>query len=83
LIIQGSQDYKDLPATVPGILVNNPKGGHMQDIMTTQGGLVALAGRSFFDWIFKNSTAGKEALLGKGGKLAAAGWQIESKNFKI
>jgi hypothetical protein len=62
--------------------VNNPKGGHMQDFMSKQGGLVAFAGRSFFDWVFKNSTAGQQALLGKGGKLAAAGWQIESKHFK-
>jgi hypothetical protein len=51
----------------------------MQDFMTKQGGLVAVAGRSFLDWMFKNSTEGRETLLGKSSKLARAGWQIQHK----
>jgi len=79
----GTQDYQNLPPSIPAVLVNNPKGGHMQDFMTKQGGLVAFAGRSFFDWILKNSTEGREVLLSKSSRLAKAGWQVQNKGFKI
>jgi hypothetical protein len=79
---QGTNDYNNLPANVRAVLVNNPRGGHMKDMMTKQGGLVAVAGRSFLDWVFKNSSDGREMLLGKSSRLARAGWQIKHKGFK-
>jgi len=78
----GTQDYGALPASVPALYVNNPKGGHMQDFFAKQGGLVAIAGRSFFDWIFKNSTAGSEMFTSKISTIGKAGWEVKSKGFK-
>jgi len=52
----------------------------MQDFFTTNGGLIAYAGRSWFDWILKNSTEGKANLVG-GSKLKAAGWSVEVKGL--
>jgi hypothetical protein len=80
-IEQGTSDYNTLPASVPALYVNNPKGGHMQDIMTKQGGLAAQAGRSFFDWILKNSTEGKAMFTNKSSKIMAAGWQVKMKGL--
>jgi len=73
--------WKGLDASSNAILVNNPKGGHMQDFFTSNGGLIAYAGRSWFDWILKNSTEGKQNLVG-GAKLKAAGWSVELKGLK-
>jgi hypothetical protein len=53
----------------------------MQDMMNKQGGLVAVAGRHFFDMVFKNSTEGKEMFTSKASKLGKAGWEIKMKNF--
>jgi len=77
----GSKDFGQL-TSIPAILVNNPKGGHMQTFMDKQGGLVAQAGTAFFDWFLKNSTEGKEYLLGKSSPIAKAGWQVQTKNMK-
>jgi len=78
----GTSDYNSLPAKLPALYVNNPKGGHMQDFFSKGGGLVAVAGRSFFDWVFKNSTAGKEMFTSKASKIGAAGWQVKMKGFQ-
>jgi hypothetical protein len=52
----------------------------MQDFFTNNGGLIAFAGRSWFDWILKNSTEGKQNLVG-GSKLKTAGWTVEVKGL--
>jgi len=72
--------WKGLGASSHAILVNNPKGGHMQDFFSNNGGLIAFAGRSWFDWILKNSTEGKQNLVG-GAKLKSAGWSVEVKGL--
>ena len=53
----------------------------MQDMMNKQGGLVAVAGRSFFDWVLKNSTQGKEMFTNKASRIGKAGWEVQMKNF--
>jgi len=73
-------DWGKLNAKARAIFVNNPKGGHMQDFFSANGGLIAHAGRSWFDWILKNSTEGKQNLT-PSGKLATAGWTVKSKGF--
>jgi len=78
----GTSDYNSLPAGVPALYVNNPKGGHMQDMMNKSGGLVAVAGRAFLDWVLKNSTEGKEMFTSKTSKILSAGWQVKMKDFK-
>jgi hypothetical protein len=50
--------------------------------MTKQGGLVAVAGRSFFDWVLKNSTGGKEMFTSKASRIGKAGWEVKMKGFK-
>ena len=40
--------------------------------------LIAFAGRSWFDWILKNSTEGKQNLVG-GSRLKSAGWTVTVK----
>jgi len=77
----GLNDFKALAENIPAILVNNPKGGHMQSFMDKQGGLVAKAGVAWFDWMMKNSTEGKEFLLGKGSSIAKAGWQVQTRHL--
>jgi len=72
-----------MPARNPAILVNNPRGGHMQTFMDRQGGLVAKAGVAWFDWMMKNSTSGKEFLLGKNSAISRAGWQVKTKNIVV
>jgi len=71
--------WKGVDASSKAILVNNPKGGHMQDFFTKNGGLIGYAGRSWFDWVLKNSTEGKQNLVGAGSKIKAAGWSVEVK----
>jgi len=73
-------DWGKFTGKTKAILVNNPKGGHMQDFFSPNGGLIAIAGRSWFDWILKNSTEAK-ATLTPSGKLAAAGWTVKMKGF--
>lgn len=53
----------------------------MQSFMDKQGGLVAKAGVAWFDWMMKNSTEGKEFLLGKGSSIAKAGWQVQVRHL--
>jgi hypothetical protein len=72
--------WKGLGAGSKAIMVNNPKGGHMQDFFSKNGGLIAFAGRSWFDWILKNSTEGRQNLLGSS-KLKSAGWSVQTKGF--
>lgn len=64
---------------MPALYVNNPKGGHVQDFMTKQGGLVAIAGRSFFDWVLKNSTEGQDMFTSKTSVILRAGWEVKLK----
>jgi len=77
---QTQSAWKGLDASSKAIMVNNPKGGHMQDFFTTNGGLIAFAGRSWFDWILKNSTEGKQNLLGQS-KIKTAGWTVDVKGL--
>jgi len=72
--------WKGLGAGSKAILVNNPKGGHMQDFFSKNGGLIAFAGRSWFDWILKNSTEGRQNLVGNS-KLKSAGWSVTVKGL--
>jgi hypothetical protein len=55
----------------------------MQTFMDRQGGLVAKAGVAWFDWMMKNSTSGKEFLLGKNSAISRAGWQVKTKNIAV
>jgi hypothetical protein len=71
-----------LPANIPAILVNNPKGGHMQTFMDKQGGLVATAAVNFFDWFMKGSEEGKAFFNSANSKIKTAGWQVQVKNMK-
>jgi hypothetical protein len=77
---QTMSDWGRISSRVKAILVNNPRGGHMQDFFSANGGLIAHAGRSWFDWILKNSTEGKQNLR-PSGKLASAGWTVKTKGF--
>jgi hypothetical protein len=52
----------------------------MQDFFSANGGLIAHAGVSWFDWILKNSTEGRKNLT-PSGKLASAGWTVKTKGF--
>jgi hypothetical protein len=72
--------WKGLDSSAKAILVNNPKGGHMQDFFSMNGGLIAFAGRSWFDWILKNSTEGKQNLVGQS-KIKSAGWTVSVKGL--
>jgi len=72
--------WKGLDSSAKAILVNNPKGGHMQDFFSLNGGLIAFAGRSWFDWILKNSTEGKANLVGQS-KIKTAGWSVAVKGL--
>lgn len=64
------------------MLVNNPKGGHMQTFMDKQGGLVATAAVNFFNWFMKDSEEGKAFFTGASSKIKSAGWQVTLKNMK-
>jgi hypothetical protein len=76
---KGTKDFAAVK--VPTVLVNNPKGGHMQTFMDKQGGLVAQAGVAWFDWMLKNSTSGKQFLLSKSSVIGKAGWQVTTRNM--
>lgn len=77
----GSNDFKKLPKSVPAILINNPKGGHMQTYMNKQGGLSGKAAVAFFDWLLKKDAKGYEMFTSKTSVIGKAGWEVTMKNF--
>jgi len=76
----GVKDYQVLPSKVPALLATINT-GHMGTYFQTNGGTYGKAAVAWFNWQFKNDTAGKALLLSPGSALAKDGWTIKQRNF--
>jgi len=76
----GEKDYQVLPPNIPA-LVASINSGHMGTYFQANGGTYGKAAVAWFNWQFKNDSAGKALFLSPGSALTKDGWTIKSRNF--
>jgi len=76
----GEKDYQILPPNIPA-LVASINSGHMGTYFQANGGTYGKAAVAWFNWQFKNDSAGKALFLSPGSALTTDGWTIKSRNF--
>lgn len=77
---QGEKDYAVLPPSIPA-LVASINTGHMGTYFKPDGGTYGKAAVAWFNWQFKNDTAGKAMFMNPASALTKDGWTIKSRNF--
>jgi len=76
----GQKDYQALPPKIPA-LVASINSGHMGTYFQPNGGTYGKAAVAWFNWQFKNDTAGKAMFMSPASALTRDGWTIKSRNF--